>query len=241
MPVILVGTTAGTGSEISAVSVLTDDATGRKKSISGPDCYAKIAFADSKYTYTVPYDFTVSTALDAFAHVVEGWFGAKATDLVDVFACQAIPMLWEGLLELYNTQKLPDNDMRDKLYYGSLYAGIVLNACGTSFPHPMGYVLTENYGIPHGRACTTFMPAYVKRAMQFNEYKANTFFDMIDCKYDEFTKVITELTDTGNIRMTADEIDGYCKRWQNIKNFEVSPGGYTSEDARELLTELFCK
>lgn len=46
--------------------------------------------------------------------------------------------------------------MREELYYGSLYAGIVLSACGTAFPHPLGYVLTEDFSIPHGRACTAF-------------------------------------------------------------------------------------
>ena len=64
LPVALIGTTAGTGSEVTAVAVLTNDETGIKKSISGPDCYAKISFCDPKYTATMPYKTTVSHQYD---------------------------------------------------------------------------------------------------------------------------------------------------------------------------------
>ena len=80
LPILLVGTTAGTGSEVTATSVLTIDMTGTKKSVNHPSLYAKTAFADPKYTYTLPYDVTVSTALDAFSHAVEGYFSPHAND-----------------------------------------------------------------------------------------------------------------------------------------------------------------
>jgi hypothetical protein len=57
LPVVLIGTTAGTGSEVTSVAVLTDDASGRKKSILGPDCYASLVFADPEYTHSVPYEY----------------------------------------------------------------------------------------------------------------------------------------------------------------------------------------
>ena len=75
--------------------------------------------------------------------------------------------------------------------------------------------------------------------MQYKEYKANTFFDMIDCGYDEFSQIVTGLTDVKNIRMFEKEIDIYCERWQSLKNFDISPGGYSKEEAKELLLELF--
>ena len=86
LPVALIGITAGTGSEVTAVAVLTNDETGVKKSISGPDCYAAISFCDPKYTATLPYASTVSTALDAFAHAIEGFFTPKGKGIIRLYA-----------------------------------------------------------------------------------------------------------------------------------------------------------
>ena len=77
LPLIVIGTTAGTGSEVSKVAVITNDATMQKQSISDDACYAKLALCDPKYTYHIGRAVTVSTALDAFAHAIEGWFSKK--------------------------------------------------------------------------------------------------------------------------------------------------------------------
>ena len=90
LPVILVGTTSGTGSEVTGVSVLTNDNTMQKKSIGGADCYGAVAFCDAKYTYSMSYDVTVTTALDAFAHAVEGFFSPRCTEYALMYAKMAL-------------------------------------------------------------------------------------------------------------------------------------------------------
>ena len=164
LPVILVGTTSGTGSEVTGVSVLTNDGDMMKKSISGVDCYAAVSFLDPKYTYSMSYDVTVSTALDAFAHAVEGWFSPLCTDLPAKYGEMALPLIYGGLKYLDETKNLPDEKMRGDLYFGSIYAGLELNICGAAFPHTVGYVLTENFGVPHGKACTALMPLLLEKA-----------------------------------------------------------------------------
>ena len=79
LPVVLIGTTSGTGSEVTGVSVLTNSDTGYKKSISGPDCYSVISFCDYKYTCSMPMSVTVSTALDAFCHAWSHFSRHQAT------------------------------------------------------------------------------------------------------------------------------------------------------------------
>ena len=80
LPFALVGTTSGTGSEVTRVAVLTDDETGRKRSVATPDLYARVSLGDPRrYTASLPRRFTISTALDAVAHSVESYF-AKTTD-----------------------------------------------------------------------------------------------------------------------------------------------------------------
>lgn len=103
LPLVLIGTTAGTGSEVSAVSVLTLDRdlsdgtkAGRKKSITHPNCYARYAFADPRYTATLPRRATVSAALDALSHAAEGFLSPSCGDVTASFAEKALPLISGG-------------------------------------------------------------------------------------------------------------------------------------------------
>ena len=241
LPLILVGTTAGTGSEVGRVAVLTDGETGRKKSIAYEDCNPALTFADPRYTDSMPYPVTVSTALDALAHAVEGWFSPKCSDIPTLFAEKGIPMIWQGLKTLEREKNVPGKSVRKSLYYGSLYAGITLAYCGTAFPHPLGYVLTENYGVPHGMACAVFMPALIDRAEQFESEKLERLLALIGETKESFKALVSSLVNVGNIQMTESEIKKHCARWQDTapKNFIFSPGGFTKEDAEKLFEDLF--
>lgn len=239
LPLILVGTTSGTGSEVSGVSVLTNGATGRKKSIGG--IYADVSFGCPQYTATMPYSVTVSTAVDALSHAVEGWFSPKISDSVKVFAVKGLPMIYSALKKLVDTKELPDEEGREELYYGSLYAGMVLNACGTAFPHPMGYVLTEDYGFPHGFACGAFLPAFAARGEKYAPEKAKELFELLSSDLEEFTALLEKAVDISKVSMTEEQALEYSNRWENQKNFKIVPGGYTKEDAFELMKKLFVK
>lgn len=235
LPLILIGTTAGTGSEVGKVAVLTNDETGRKKSISPTDCYPALTFADSTYTCSMPYSVTVSTALDALCHALEGYFSVKCTDIPTMFAERAVPMIWQGLKVLYRTKKTPEKQMRTQLYYGSLYAGITLAYCGTAFPHPLGYVLTENYGVPHGFACAAFLPEFMKRAAVYEKDKLQRILELTEESLESFCETVEALTDVGNVSMTRENLSEYCKRWESEvpNNFKFSPGGYIKDDAEK--------
>ena len=240
LPVILVGTTAGTGSEVTGVSVLTRE-NGKKKSVSGENYYAKLALADPLYTYSVPYEVTVSTAVDAFSHAVESLFSNKAEFNSKSYARKAIKPLWECIHFFYTNGAIPTDKMRDTLYYSSLYAGMALNLTGTCFPHTLGYTLTEDYGIAHGFACAVFLPAFVKRSMEFKNELAVSFLSEIGASLPEFEHVISSVTKIKDVSMTKEQISAYCENWHNIKNFQNTPGGFSVTDAEALLTELFCK
>lgn len=238
LPLILIGTTAGTGSEVSGVSVLTQD-DGRKKSVGGNNFYANLSFCDPKYTYSAPYEITVSTALDALAHAVEGWFSPKFDIISKIFAEKAIPTIWKALQHFYETKELPSEEMRDELYYASIFSGMTLNTCGTAFPHGMGYALTEDFNVPHGKACSVFMPALVRRGLEIKPDSARELLNLIGTNYLEFEKIISDLTDLKDIKITEEKINTYCERWVNLKNFNNSPGGFSVDQAKKLLLELF--
>ncbi len=235
LPVALIGTTAGTGSEVTAVAVLTNDETGIKKSISGPDCYAAVSFCDPKYTYSLPYKSTVSTALDAFAHAIEGYFTPKGKGALKLFAERCIPELYRCLKALSQTDTVAD-ELREPLYYSSIYAGLVINNCGTAFPHPLGYVLTENYGIPHGMACAAFFAPFIDRCKEFSPEKYEKFIEMTE-DIETVKSVIATLTDLEGVKISEEEAKKYALRWQSIipRNFTASPGGLTMEEAAGIL------
>ena len=238
LPVALIGTTAGTGSEVTAVAVLTNDETGIKKSISGPDCYVAVAYCDPKYTESMPYKTTVSTALDAFAHAVEGYFTPKCNGVLRLFAEKCIPELYCCLKALSQSDTVSP-DLREPLYYASIYAGLVINTCGTAFPHPLGYVLTENYGVPHGMACAAFFSPYIDKCAEFAEEKFADFCHMTD-EIEAVKAVISSLTDLSGVTIGAENAKKYALRWQSMipRNFTASPGGLTQEEAACILASI---
>ncbi|HOO25587.1 MAG TPA: iron-containing alcohol dehydrogenase [Clostridiales bacterium] len=241
LPLALVGTTAGTGSEVTGVSVLTVDETGRKRSITGPNCYAKISFADPKYTYSVPYATTVSTALDAFSHALESFFTPKAVGLTKCVAQKALEVLWPALLYLEKNESSVQEDVSDKLYYGSLYAGLAINTTGTAFPHPLGYILTENYDVPHGKACAVFMPAFLERAKLYKNELYKELFEVLQTDKERLVKTVKKLLVMPGFGLSAEEAEKYSARWfeEVPQNFLSSPGGLTQAEARAILGSIY--
>lgn len=238
LPVILVGTTSGTGSEVTGVSVLTNDKTMQKKSIGGADCYGAVAFCDAKYTHSMSYNVTVTTALDAFAHAVEGYFSPKCTEYPRMYAEMALKILFKGLKVLWETKCIPDENTREELYLGSIYAGLELNVCGAAFPHTVGYVLTEEFSIPHGKACTAFMPLFIQKAKREDAEKFHSFLRCVGANEAELVEVVEKLTDV-KIEATDEQIEEWCSRWKNgNKNFDNSPGGFDYKQAEEAIKSL---
>lgn len=238
LPLYLVGTTAGTGSEVTGVSVLTD-VNGFKKSISGADCYSVVSFCDAKYTETANYNITVSTALDAYAHALESYFSETSDNISELYALQALKLLWPNLKKLNESKTCDiDSDMRNELYAASLYAGLAINITGTAFPHTAGYILTEIFSVPHGKACTAFHPQLMDKAEKYRPEKFGTVCDLFETDKKGINNLIRSLTDV-HICINRNEAVQYCKRWTSaVKNFDRTPGGYTPMEAVEGLLLL---
>lgn len=236
LPIILVGTTSGTGSEVTGVAVLTNSDNGMKKSIGG--MYSQISFCDYKYTCTMPYSVTVSTALDAFAHACESYFSSMSTELSEIYAEKAFELLAEGLKDLYKRKDVPDDRMRQVLYNASIYAGLCLNITGACFPHTVGYALTEDYGIPHGKACAAFIPDFINICDEHKHEKAQRMFDIMNTDKESLCKMITELADI-NITVSQEQMAKYRTRWVDpVKNFSRTPGNFTSDTAVKLFEKF---
>ena len=241
LPLVLVGTTAGTGSEVGGAAVLTTPEN-RKKSISHTQTYPALAFGDAKYTYSLSPQFTVSTALDALSHALEGYFATNANLVSDLFAIQAVEILAKALPRLKGAQAAPDiaPELREELYYASVLAGFTLARCGTCYCHSMGYYLTENYGTPHGTACAVFLPDFIRRQTRLLPEKAARLYAKSGASADALCAVITLLTDFTYFQVSEEAADLWADRTINTNNAtRTAPKGYAREEAAALIRSLF--
>lgn len=238
LPTVGIGTTSGTGSEISAVSVLTDTK-GVKRSIKGDFGYFNLVFADWHYTSSCPMNVTVSTALDAFMHAAEGWLGPKCNEPATAFAAECLPKIYFYLKKFLADGELPDDEGRKVLYHASLSAGFTLNYCGTLFPHPVGYILTEHYGIPHGRACAAFFDRLLEKADEYAPDRAASLVELLGDTKENIITTLKTLADCSGIVIDENKASELVRRWEsNPRNFDCTPGGYSPEEAAKALVLL---
>lgn len=239
LPVILVGTSAGTGSEVTGVSVLTNSITGMKKSISGADCYADVAFCDYSYTESTNIKTRISTALDAFSHALESYLGNVNNDIVALYALKSIELSAPYVLHSDFTS-LSDNDF-ETLYVSSIYAGLAINIAGTCYPHTVGYYLTESFNIPHGMSCAMLLTGFLKRAKKYCPDKVEAMLKVANCSFDDLINSINKLIDV-DIAFSESDAEKVGERWKNgVKNFDRTPGGFDYKLAISALKELFVK
>ena len=241
LPILLVGTTAGTGSEVASYAVMTTPA-GKKKSFGHEQTYALVMFGDAGYTDSLPLRFTVSTALDALSHALEGYFSTMANELTDRYARQAVKILIPQLTAL---QSITDAgaitaDTRDQLYFASIVAGFTLAKCGTCYCHCLGYFLSEQHDVPHGTACAVFLSDFLRRGTRLMPEKAALLYEEAGSTEDALCGLIDSLTDWPEVKLTAEEIGTVVAEAAQTKNFaRTGPDGYTKEEGAALLTRLF--
>lgn len=150
LPMALVPTTAGTGSEVTPYAVLTNHEAKTKKSVSSPMIFPKFAFLDASYMMSLPMKSTINTAIDALSHAVEGMLTVRANPMSDLFAGQSIRDIIACFGALQRGSLTFEE--RETLLYASMLAGVVIAQTGTTVVHPMGYPLTYYKGLDHGRA-----------------------------------------------------------------------------------------
>lgn len=161
LPLIAIPTTAGTGSEVTPYSILTDKRINNKRNLSSDNLFPAVSFLDPAFTDSLPLDITVNTAVDAMSHAIEGFLSRRAIVLIRPLAMESLSMLGPCLKSLA-AGHLPSPEGRETLLYASMLAGIVIAHSGTTCVHAMGYPLTYYKNIDHGRANGLLLSAYLK-------------------------------------------------------------------------------
>lgn len=239
LPIALVGTTAGTGSEVTKVSVLTDSAS-RKHSIHDDRLYAAVSFGDSRYTHSCPASVTTSCGVDVLAHAIESYFSNKADEVSRAFAVRAVQLAIGPLVEASAEGSL-SAELRAQLYEASILGGLAINTTGTCFPHNVGYYLTENYGVPHGFACAVFLPEMLRIVQEYDPAYAEAFYSEVGATAATVGEVIVSSLPSYDIRMTDQEIAAALPRWENNGSVMNTRADVTTDAIRNMLHNMFVK
>ncbi len=155
LPLVLIPTTAGTGSEVTKVGVYSDS-TGRKHTLGSPLMSAHTALLVGSFLDSIPPSLCAATGLDALDHALESIWNKNATPITRNAAESAAIEVLTHLPPLYRAivQKKKDRRLLQKKMLGtSTMAGIAFNMTGTAAGHAISFILSEEWHVPHGAAC----------------------------------------------------------------------------------------
>lgn len=148
LPLAAIPTTAGTGSEATKFTVITDSEKGIKMLLKGDVLVPKLAIVDSSFTVGAPKSVTSATGLDALTHAVETYTSRKAFSMTDTLAVSAVKRIMKYLPIAY---KEPDNSLaREQMSIAALEAGICINNSSVTIVHGMSRPIGALFHVPHG-------------------------------------------------------------------------------------------
>ena len=148
LPLAAIPTTAGTGSEATKFTVITDSEKGIKMLLKGDVLVPKLAIVDSSFTVGAPKSVTSATGLDALTHAVEAYTSRKAFSMTDTLAVSAVKRIMKYLPIAY---KEPDNSLaREQMSVAALEAGICINNSSVTIVHGMSRPIGAVFHVPHG-------------------------------------------------------------------------------------------
>lgn len=153
LPLIAMPTTAGTGSEATRITVITDTQKGVKLNPAHADLIPDVVILDSAFLTHIPAHVAAFTALDALTHAVEAYVSTKATPMSDLYALEAMTLISQNIMK-----DRRDSDVRQQLLLGSFYAGVAISNASTNLAHATGRALGTTYQLPHGQSVALMHP-----------------------------------------------------------------------------------
>ena len=202
-PLIAVPTTAGTGSEATKISVLTDSRVRVKYNPGHVDLIPDVAILDPILTLNVPKHVTAFTGIDALTHAIEAYVSTKANDVTNFYALQAIQMISQSVVKAYYH---PTNiQARSQMLLGSYYAGLAFSNSSTNLAHAMGRAIGTKWNLPHGQSVAIMHPFVVKYSIK-------------SCKnqYDDVAKALA-LTDGSEVERYLLNLNHTLQVWDEVK------------------------
>jgi alcohol dehydrogenase class IV len=198
IPFIAVPTTAGTGSEATQVSVLTNEATGIKKSIRHPSFLPRLVILDDSLLASCPTTVIAASGMDALTQAIESYISRKAHWFSEQLSIKAIELIAGSLEEVFAD---PSSEKAASLLLGSYLAGIAFGNARLGLVHGLAHPLGARYHLPHGLVCAICLP----HVIEFN-------LPVISDKYAEMSRIVNnDLLDEINRLLIVFNLEGALK------------------------------
>jgi alcohol dehydrogenase class IV len=181
VPVVCIPTTAGTGSEMTPISVLSAD-DGTKFWYWGEPLYAQLALLDPELSLGLPPRFTAMTGMDALVHAVEAATNRNAGPESEAAAHRAIRLVAENLVRA--VREPGDIGARGAMLQAAALAGVAIDRAGTALAHNIGHALGSLAPVPHGLAVTLAMAATAEWVVEGNREGFARVAEAMGCSAD---------------------------------------------------------
>ncbi|MFT6408518.1 MAG: alcohol dehydrogenase class IV [Arenicella sp.] len=160
LPVIAIPTTAGTGSEVTRATVITNQLTDEKMLCMGKGFVPVAALVDYALTLTVPPRTTADTAIDSLTHAIEAYVSRKASPFTDAQAIQAMGLIAPNLRSVFHQPA--NRQAREAVMLGATLAGIAFSNASVALVHGMSRPIGAFFHVPHGLSNAMLLPAVTR-------------------------------------------------------------------------------
>lgn len=204
LPLILIPTTAGTGSEVTHISIFSDNEEKLKTGLISNYLYADTAILDPTLTLKLPTNITANSGTDAIIHAIEAVNSKLATPYTDLLAKEALKILFKNISLAFNDGH--NLDARSNMLYGSMLAGKAFANSSVAAIHAFAYPIGAEFHIPHGLANSIMLLPVLKFNLETGIHKYDIVADAIGIKIkglsnkeiadvliNAFDKLLTEL------------------------------------------------
>ncbi len=156
LPIIAIPTTAGTGSEATRFTIITDEASNEKLLCQGLAYLPMAALVDYELTLTMPARLTADTGIDSLTHAIEAYVSKKANPFSDTFALKAMAAIAPNIRTAVNE---PGNrEAREAMMLGANFAGIAFSNASVALVHGMSRPIGAFFHVPHGLSNAMLLP-----------------------------------------------------------------------------------
>lgn len=167
VPMIAIPTTAGTGSEVTAFSVITDHSRNYKLTVTSNYLLPVCAILDPELIYTVPEKTAAACGVDAMIHALESYLSKAASPFSEMCSLRALELIGSAVREYVSNRE--DKKAAENMMLGSLFAGIAFSHARLGNVHAMSHPVSAFFDVPHGVANAILLP----KVVEFNEGAAD--------------------------------------------------------------------
>jgi alcohol dehydrogenase class IV len=239
LPIVLIPTTCGTGSEGNSFAVVTDVKTGDKKSLRCPSIVAKLSLVDPRLMVSLPKPMLASVGFDALCHCMEAWLSAIGQPATDLLALEGIRLIYRSLPALYRGEGTEAD--WENITWASSIGGMCIGIAGVTAPHGMEHPPSGLRNVVHGRGLAALTPAIYARSIRGAPQKFAEISrrlggrDENDCvdRITEFLGAVNLRVTLGGEGVKAEDID-----WMAENTLKVSAAGINNHPVRFGLEEI---